>query len=84
MKSQSISYLVGIDLGTTHTVVAYANVEKKRQDIQLFEIEQLIAPGQVAARNLLPSVRYHPVLGELSADEIAFLMLCHLPPSSSI
>jgi molecular chaperone DnaK (HSP70) len=81
VKSQSISYLVGIDLGTTHTVVAYANVEKKRQDIQLFEIEQLIAPGQVAARNLLPSVRYHPALGELSADEIAFPIFFKTPHS---
>ena len=72
MKSQSASYLVGIDLGTTHTVVAYANAEKNQQDIQLFQIEQLIAPGQVAARQLLPSVRYHPAPGELSADEVAF------------
>ncbi len=72
MKSQSASYLVGIDLGTTHTVVAYANAEKSQQDIQLFQIEQLIAPGQVAARQLLPSVRYHPAPGELSADEVAF------------
>ena len=72
MKSQSASYLVGIDLGTTHTVVAYANAEKSQQDIQLFQIEQLIAPGQVAARQLLPSVRYHPAPGELSADQVAF------------
>ena len=72
MKSHSASYLVGIDLGTTHTVVAYANAEKSQQDIQLFQIEQLIAPGQVAARQLLPSVRYHPAPGELSADEVAF------------
>ena len=72
MKSQSASYLVGIDLGTTHTVVAYANAEKNQQDIQLFQIEQLIAPGQVAARQLLPSVRYHPAPGELSADQVAF------------
>jgi molecular chaperone DnaK (HSP70) len=72
VKSQSASYLVGIDLGTTHTVVAYANAEKSQQDIQLFQIEQLIAPGQVAARQLLPSVRYHPAPGELSADQVAF------------
>ena len=29
-------------------------------------IEQLIAPGAVAARSLLPSVRYHPAEGELA------------------
>jgi molecular chaperone DnaK (HSP70) len=62
---------VGIDLGTTHTVVAYAKNNKK-QDIQLFHIEQLMAPGQVAAKPLLPSVRYHPSDDELSDAEIVF------------
>jgi molecular chaperone DnaK (HSP70) len=72
LKNQTPSYLVGIDLGTTHTVVAFANAEKTQQEIQLLQIEQLIAPGQVAARPLLPSVRYHPAPGELSAADIAF------------
>ena len=72
MKNQSPHYLVGIDLGTTHTVVAYAKAEKTPQEIQLLQIEQLIAPGQVAARPLLPSVRYHPAPGELSAADVAF------------
>jgi molecular chaperone DnaK (HSP70) len=72
VKKQSQHYLVGIDLGTTHTVVAFANSETGQQEIQLLQIEQLIAPGQVAARPLLPSVRYHPALGELSAVDIAF------------
>ncbi len=72
MKKQSQHYLVGIDLGTTHTVVAFANSETGHQEIQLLQIEQLIAPGQVAARPLLPSVRYHPAPGELSAVDIAF------------
>lgn len=77
VKNQANHYLVGIDLGTTHTVVAYANAKKTSQEIQLFQIEQLIAPGQVAARPLLPSVRYHPAPGELSAADVAF-------PSGSI
>ena len=41
MKKQSQHYLVGIDLGTTHTVVAFANIEKNNQEIQLLQIEQL-------------------------------------------
>jgi molecular chaperone DnaK (HSP70) len=73
LKNQTPSYLVGIDLGTTHTVVAFAKAEKTHQEIQLLQIEQLIAPGQVAARPLLPSVRYHPAPGELSAADITFL-----------
>jgi molecular chaperone DnaK (HSP70) len=72
VKKQSQHYSVGIDLGTTHTVVAYANIEKNNQEIHLLQIEQLIAPGHVVARPLLPSVRYHPASGELSAADIAF------------
>ncbi len=71
-------YLVGIDLGTTNTVVAYAPVAKppgrgKRAaptEIKLFGIAQLIAPGQVAARPLLPSVRYHAAEGEIAPGEL--------------
>ena len=68
--------MVGIDLGTTHTVVAYADLkaagskaEPRASAIRLFPIEQLIAPGAVAARPLLPSVRYHPADGELAAAD---------------
>jgi len=63
-------YLVGIDLGTTHTVVAYAELNAVPAVPQLFEIEQLVAPGEVAARPLLPSVRYHPAPGELAEADI--------------
>ncbi len=61
-------YLVGIDLGTSNTVVAY--VEAGSEDIRVFEIEQLVSPGEVAARPLLPSVRYHAARGELSDGDL--------------
>lgn len=64
-------FIVGIDLGTTHTVVAYSDIRQKPQPKpQLFEIEQLVAPGEIAARPLLPSIRYHPVEDELPKDDI--------------
>ncbi|SFC19506.1 Hsp70 protein [Polaromonas sp. OV174] len=59
-------YLVGIDLGTTHTVVAYAPIGAKQAEIQLFDIAQAVAPGEVAALPLLPSCRYHAAAGELA------------------
>lgn len=59
-------WLVGIDLGTSHTVVAASQLEtSKSETIEGFEIEQLIGAGRVAPRSLLPSVRY-----QASADEI--------------
>ncbi len=72
MQNQSASYSVGIDLGTTHTVVAYARADKPNPEIEIFQVEQLVAPGQVAARPLLPSVRYHPAAGELSEADVVF------------
>ena len=65
-------FVVGIDLGTTHTVVAYSDTLKTPEpELSLFEIEQLIAPGELAARPLLPSVRYHPAEDELPEKDIA-------------
>lgn len=61
-------FAVGIDLGTTNTVVAYA--ELGSSDIRLFDIEQLIAPGEVKAAPLLPSLRFHPAPGELPAGDL--------------
>lgn len=57
-------YLVGIDLGTTNTVLAYA--DPRSQDVATLAIPQLVAPGEVAAAPLLPSNRYHPLEGELA------------------
>jgi molecular chaperone DnaK (HSP70) len=71
VQKQSPKYHVGIDLGTTHTVVAYAKYNDE-QDIKLLQIDQLIALGQVAAKPLLPSVRYHPAENELSEDDLIF------------
>ncbi len=63
---------VGIDLGTTHTVVAYCPIGQSNADIQILPIAQLVAPGQVASHSLLPSARYHPASGELSDADISF------------
>ncbi len=61
-------YSVGIDLGTSNTVLAYAQAGS--QEVRVFEIEQLVSPGEVAARPLLPSVRYHAARGELAAGDL--------------
>ncbi|NIF44723.1 hsp70 family protein [Burkholderia sp. Tr-862] len=61
-------YTVGIDLGTSNTVVAY--VEAGSDAIRVFDVDQLVGPGAVAAQPLLPSVRYHPAAGELPPDAL--------------
>lgn len=44
-------YTVGIDLGTSNTVVAFSAEGDDR--IQLFEIDQLVGRGEIAARALV-------------------------------
>jgi molecular chaperone DnaK (HSP70) len=61
-------YVVSIDLGTTNTVMAYA--EAGSAEIRLFDIEQLTAPGEIGAAALLPSLRYHPAQGELADGDL--------------
>jgi molecular chaperone DnaK (HSP70) len=64
-------YLIGIDLGTTHTVVAYAELGAgDRTRIELFPIEQSVRPGEVAARPLLPSARYQAAPDELAEADV--------------
>ncbi|MGS1023570.1 Hsp70 family protein [Burkholderia glumae] len=69
MARAKARYVVGIDLGTSNTVVAY--VEAGSTAIRLFEIDQLVGPGEVGAASLLPSARYHPAAGELPAGALA-------------
>ncbi len=61
-------YTVGIDLGTSNTVVAYAVAGEEQ--ICLLPIGQLVAPGALAAQPMLPSVRYHPAPGELDPADL--------------
>ena len=60
-------YLASIDLGTTNSVLAYA---APGGEVQLFEVEQLTAPGEVGRAALLPSARYHPAEGEFAPGEL--------------
>jgi molecular chaperone DnaK (HSP70) len=62
-------FSVGIDLGTTNTVVAYA--ESGSDEIHIFDMEQLVGPGEIKALPFLPSLRFHAARGELSAGAVA-------------
>ncbi len=65
MNSSSPSYVIGIDLGTSHTVVAYAPLTAAGDEIALLTIPQRSSAGEVQAQTLLPSVRYQAAAGEL-------------------
>jgi molecular chaperone DnaK (HSP70) len=65
------SFIVGIDLGTTHTVVAFVRTDDETRTPAIFEVDQLVAPGEIGARPLLHSLRYHPLDAELSEAQRA-------------
>ncbi len=70
--SSNARMIVGIDLGTTNSVVAYVDADansdptaaraaggpRARPPIRIFEVPQVVEPGHVAARPLLPSYLY--------------------------
>ena len=65
-------FVVGIDLGTTHTVVAYAPVDARRTKTApepiVFPIPQLTSLRESEPLLLLPSCLYAPIPGEIDGD----------------
>ena len=51
----SAEYVIGIDLGTTNSVVAYAPLIDEDPEIQLLEIPQVVSNGTIEDRSSLPS-----------------------------
>lgn len=62
--------IVGIDLGTTHTVVAYSVLLPSGEPgaVELFRIPQLVGLTEIAPRDLLPSFLYAPLPDEQFVD----------------
>jgi molecular chaperone DnaK (HSP70) len=50
--------VVGIDLGTTHSALAWASLDDAESASCVFEVPQLVARGTLEARALLPSMLY--------------------------
>ena len=51
-------YILGIDLGTTNSVLAYVPVTEERAQVELLPIPQLVAARTVESRSALPSFLY--------------------------
>jgi len=62
-------YVVGIDLGTTHCVIAFAELEAEKPEVRLLSIPQLIAPATTENRDSLPSFLYLPTETELQGTD---------------
>jgi molecular chaperone DnaK (HSP70) len=67
-------YLIGIDLGTTNSVVAYIDTQKVADagsPIRVFPVPQLVGHGEVRTLPALPSFLYFPTTDELSAGAVS-------------
>ena len=51
-------YVLGIDLGTTNSVLAYTSLEEEGPRVELLSIPQLVAAGTIESRTALPSFVY--------------------------
>ncbi len=66
-------YIIGIDLGTTNSALAYtaAASDSEHPDVHLFPVLQLVNSGEVAGLDLLPSSLYIPGPNEFVEGALA-------------
>ncbi|MGB8885957.1 MAG: Hsp70 family protein [Candidatus Korobacteraceae bacterium] len=69
--NRSSRYLLGIDLGTTNSVVAYIDTSDTPSEasakIRVFDVAQVVAPGEVRTEPALPSFLYFPTENEIDS-----------------
>src|SRR5262249_17388957 len=73
-SSGSSRYLIGIDLVTTNSLVAYLDTQSTADAaslIRVFPVPQLVGPGEVCTLPALPSFLYFPTEDELSAGGVS-------------
>ncbi|WP_305817765.1 Hsp70 family protein [Photobacterium leiognathi] len=69
--TQQHRYSVGIDLGTTHCVLSYVDLQDENADVTVMPIPQLTNPGSVEEKNQLPSFMYQAHESELAEGDTA-------------
>jgi hypothetical protein len=66
-------FAIGIDLGTTHSALSYVDIGKcdgEEVEQQLMPIPQIVDPGSVEERAMLPSFLYLPHPDEFRAGDL--------------
>jgi len=59
-QNRDYKYIIGVDLGTTNSAVAYVDLSSNKRPINFFRIPQLVAAGEIAERDIQPSFLYLP------------------------
>jgi len=63
-ENEPSRYVIGVDLGTTNSALAYIDMIVAPEKVSTFLIPQVVAPSTVEARETLPSFHYEPIAGE--------------------
>lgn len=63
-QNEPSRYVVGLDLGTTNSAMAYVDTAERNRQIRTFAIPQIVAPGVVESRETLASFHYEPAKDE--------------------
>ena len=71
-----MKYVIGIDLGTTNSALAYSEIKpgadgSDAPEVHLMDIPQLVNPGEVRDEPLLPSSLYVPGPSDFPAGSLA-------------
>lgn len=67
----SAQFVIGIDLGTTNSVLAYRALNEERPQVHLLPIPQLVAANTIESRSMLPSFLYQCTSDETTAKSFA-------------
>lgn len=74
-------YIIGIDLGTTHSLLAYTEAELSEEAepvIRVLPVPQVVSPGEVRAQPLLPSFLMLPGPHDVPAGSLALPWDAHM------
>ena len=63
-------YIIGIDLGTTNSTIAYVDTQSDSPESKTLAIPQIIAPGETASETSLPSFLFLPELSTMSPGSL--------------
>ena len=77
-------FVVGIDLGTTNSALAWVDtsLSEERPQVQVQDVTQLVNPGEPARQTLLPSFLYLP--GELDFPKASLTLPWDKKPSTVV
>ncbi len=57
-EKDAAKFILGFDLGTTNSVLAYAPLDAENPEVELLALPQLVSSGTVESRTMLPSFTY--------------------------